>query len=65
MMYCTRIKFRGLKFCVFDWKENLWSTNFHGYGSVVGTTVIGFAKYASYCGLIFADKRHTTKSRNP
>ena len=29
---------------------------------MVGTIVVGFAKYASYCGLIFVDKRHTTKS---
>ena len=29
---------------------------------VVGTIVVRFAKYASYCGLIFVDKRHTTES---
>ena len=50
------IKFCGLKFCVFDWKENLWGINFHGHSSVVGTIVVGFAKYASYCGLIFVVK---------
>ena len=32
------------------------------HGGVVGTIVVGFAKYASYCGLIFIDKRYTTKS---
>ena len=56
------IKFRGLIFCVFAWQENSWSINFCGHGSVVGTIVAGFAKYASYCGLIFVDKRHITKS---
>ena len=30
--------------------------------SVMGTIIAGFAKYASYCGLIFMDKRHTMKS---
>ena len=40
----------------------MWGTNFHGHGGVVGTIVVGFAKYASYYGLIFVDKRHTTKS---
>ena len=30
---------------------------------MVGTTIaVGFTKYASYCGLIFMDKRHTMKS---
>ena len=29
---------------------------------VVGTIIVRFAKYASYCGLFFMDKRHTTKS---
>ena len=29
---------------------------FRGHGSVVGTIAVGFAKYASYCGLIFMDK---------
>ena len=29
---------------------------------VMGTIVVRFAKYARYCGLIFVDKRHTTKS---
>ena len=28
---------------------------------MVDTIIVGFAKYASYCGLIFIDKRHTTK----
>ena len=28
---------------------------------MVGTIVVRFAKYASYCGLIFVDKRHTMK----
>ena len=27
----------------------------------VGTIAIRFAKYASYCGLVFMNKRHTTK----
>ena len=54
-------KFRGLNFGVFDWKENLWGINFHGHGGMVGT-IIGFATYASsYCGVVFVDKRHTTK----
>ena len=56
-----RIKFRGLIFHAFDWQENLWGINFRGYGSVAGTIIVRFAKYASYCGLIFVDKRHTTK----
>ena len=50
-------------FCAFDWQENLWGMNFHGHGSLVGTIVVGFAKYSSYCKLIFVDKRHTMKSR--
>ena len=29
---------------------------------MVDAIVIGFAKYASYCGLIFMNKRHITKS---
>ena len=29
---------------------------------MVDTIVVGFAKYASYYGLIFMDKRHTMKS---
>ena len=29
---------------------------------MVGTIIVRFAKYASYCGVIFVDKRHTTKS---
>ena len=56
------IKFRGLNFYVFDWKENLWGINFCGHGSVIGTIVDRFAKYASYCGLIIVDKKHTMKS---
>ena len=56
------IKFRGLNFHVFDWQENLWGINFCGHSGVVGTIVVRFAKYTSYCGLIFVDKRHTTKS---
>ena len=59
------IKFLGLIFCAFDWQENLWGINFCGNGGVVGTTVVGFAKYASYCGLIVVDKRHTTKIYTP
>ena len=56
-------KFRGLIFRVFDWQENLWGINFRSHHSVVGIIIIvGFAKYASYCGLIFVDKRHTMKS---
>ena len=61
VIYCTHIKFRGLIF-VFDWQENSWGINFHGHGGMVGTIVVGFTKYASYCGLIFVDKRHTMKS---
>ena len=55
------IKFCGLNFHVFDWKENLWDINFCSHGSVV-STIVRIAKYASYCGLIFVDKRHTMKS---
>ena len=51
-----RIKFHGLNFCVFDWQENSWGINFCGHCNIVGTTVVGFAKYASYCGLIFVDR---------
>ena len=29
---------------------------------MVGTTIVGLAKYASCCGLIFVDKRHITKT---
>ena len=43
----------------FDWQENLWGINFCGHGGMEGTIIVGFAKYA---GLIFMDKRHTTKS---
>ena len=50
------IKFRGLNFRVFDWKQNLWGINFCRYCSMVGTIVVGFAKYVNYCGLIFMDK---------
>ena len=50
------IKFCRLIFRVFDWQENLWGINFHGNGGVVGTIIVGFAKYASYCGLIFMDR---------
>ena len=38
------------------------SINNRGHGSLVGKIVIRFAKYASYCGLIFVDKRYTMKS---
>ena len=60
--YRMRIKFCVLIFHVFDWQENSLGINFCGHGGVVGTIVVGFAKYASYFGLIFVDKRHTTKS---
>ena len=53
------IKFRGLNFCVL---KKIVGINFCGYGSMEGTIVVEFAKYASYCGLIFVDKRHTIKS---
>ena len=56
------IKFRGLNFCVFDWQENLWGINFRGHGDVVDMIIVRFAKYASYCGIIFVDKRRTMKS---
>ena len=62
MDYRTSIKFCGLIFRVFDWQENSWDINFCGHGGVVGTIIVRFAKYASYCVLIFVDKRHTTKS---
>ena len=45
------IKFHWLNFHVFDWQENLWGINFRGHGGMVGTIVVRFAKYASYCGL--------------
>ena len=51
-----RIKFHGLNFYVFDWQENLWGINFCGHGGVVRTIIVGFAKYASYWGLIFMDR---------
>ena len=54
--YHMYIKFCGLNFHVFDWQENLWGINFRGRGSVVGTIVVGSAKYASYFGLIFVDR---------
>ena len=47
-----RIKFYGLIFRVFDWQENLWGINFCRHGGMAGKIVVGFAKYASYCGLI-------------
>ena len=34
----------------------MWGVNFSGNGSVVGTIIVEFAKYASYCGLIFVDR---------
>ena len=42
-----------INFCVFEWQENSWGINFCGHGGLVGTIVVGFAKYASYCGLLF------------
>ena len=56
--YCTLNKFRGLIFCVFDWQENLWGITdyFWSNGGVVGTIIVRFAKYASYCGFIFVDR---------
>ena len=30
--------------------------NFHGHGGVVDTIVVGSARYASYCGLIFVNR---------
>ena len=42
--------------------RNSWGINFCGHDGVVSTIIVRFAKYASYCGLIFVDKRHTTKS---
>ena len=59
------IKFHGLIFCVFDWQENLWGINFCGHGSMVGTIVVGFAKYASYCGLVveaYHENLYTSKT---
>ena len=57
MTTCRKcIKLRGLNFRVFDWQENSWGINFCGHGSMVDTIVVGFAKYASYCGLIFMDR---------
>ena len=48
------LNFCGLIFHVFDWQENLWGINFHGNGSsVVGTIIVGFAKYASYYVTIY------------
>ena len=45
-----------------DWQENPWGINSCGHGGVVGTILVRFAKYASYWGLIFMDKRYTMKS---
>ena len=62
-MFCTTLmKLRRLIFHVFDWQENSWSVSCRGHGGLVGTIVIGFAKYPGYCGLIFLYKRYTTKS---
>ena len=46
---------------------NVTKTNEHSnvatlVDALVGTIIVGFAKYASYCGLSFVDKRHTMKS---
>ena len=51
-LYCMCIKFCGLIFRVFDWQENLWGINFCDHGGMVGTIIVRFAKYTSYCGLI-------------
>ena len=51
MGYYTCIKFYGLIFHVFDWQENSWVIHFCGHGGMVDTIVVGFAEYASYCGL--------------
>ena len=40
---------------IFHWQENSWGINFRCNGTVVGTIIVGYAKYASYCGLIFVD----------
>ena len=50
------MKFCGFNFCVFDWQENSCCINFCGHGGMVGTIVVGFVKYASYCGLNFVDR---------
>ena len=50
------IKFRRLIF-VFLIGKKIRGINFCGNGSMVGIITVGFAKYASYCGLIFVDKR--------
>ena len=50
------IKFCELIFPVFDWQQNLWGTNFCGHSGTVGTIIVRFAQYASYCQLIFVDK---------
>ena len=47
------ITFHGLIFHVSDWQENLCSINSHGHGRVVGAITVRFAKFASYCGLVF------------
>ena len=44
-MYFRYIKFRGLIFHAFDWQENSWGINFCSHGGVVGTIIVGFAKY--------------------
>ena len=59
-MHTVRVlNFCGLIFRVFDWQENSWGINFRGHGSLIHTIA---AKYASYCGLIFVDKKYTMKS---
>ena len=50
------INFCGLIFRAFNWQENLWGINFCGHVGVVGIIIVGFAKYASYGGLIFVDR---------
>ena len=41
--YRTRIV--GYFLC-FDWQENPWGINFRDHGSVLGTIIVGFSKYA-------------------
>ena len=69
------IKFRGLIFRVSDWQENSWGLYFrhHVMSGVEGYIKKNLAEAVLYnhcwicsCrGLIFMDKRHTTKIYTP
>ena len=43
--YRTGIKFCEQNFRVFGWQESSWDINFCGYGGVVGTIVVEYARH--------------------